>query len=165
MASDDINLIGLKHSLGRLGDHGLAELRGHDLCITLVQAQFPSDFPVRSVQSHEVLTQHPDLGRLMSAREDRARQVVEPPVTSLAKIPLAVGLRIIAAILDDGRAGARRTADPVRPAILSDHRETRRVVDQGLEIDHIRIGHGGDHARRAVATKESITPRDRNASG
>ncbi len=86
-------------------------------------------------------------------------------MASLAKIPLAVGLRIIPAILDDGSAGARRTPDPVRPAILSDHRETRRVVDQGLEIDHIRIGHGGDQARRAVATKESVTPPDRNAGG
>jgi len=86
-------------------------------------------------------------------------------MASLAKIPLTVGLRIVAAILDDGSAAARRTPDPVRPAILSDHRETLRVVDQGLEIDHIRIGHGGDQARRADAAKESVTPRDRNTSG
>jgi len=100
MSGHHIDFIALDLAGGFLGrdpvDDPPAKRRDHGSGVRLVDAEFAGDLQAREVQAGD-----PGPRRRVVAGEDGPGQVVEPPATALALVPLAVGLGLVAAVLDD----------------------------------------------------------------
>jgi hypothetical protein len=66
----------------------------------------------------------------MMAGQRRVREIVETKLAIVAKITLAMRLRVVMAVAHDMFAAAFGTASAVRPAHLTHKFETFRVVEQ-----------------------------------
>jgi len=105
MSGHHIDFVAIDLAGGFLGrdpvDDPPAKRRDHGSGVRLVDAELAGDLQAREVQAHQVQAGDPDPQRQMTAGEDGAGQVVEAFATALALVPLAVGLGLVAAVLDD----------------------------------------------------------------
>ena len=68
--------------------------------------------------------------------EDGVGQVIEAFAAVLALVSLAVGLGVVATILDDRSGTAGRTGDAVGPTHVADGLETLGIVEEILDVHH-----------------------------
>jgi hypothetical protein len=145
VASDNINLVGLDLALelhrGDTGNQALAQRRGHDLDVIVVQIQFTCDLQIGKIETHEVKTQNPDAQRLMMTGQDGTTEIIETTATALAKVALTVKLGVIVTVPHNRAAIARRTANSVGPPVLTDQRKALVVIDKRGKIDQARGVH------------------------
>ncbi len=87
---------------GAAVDDPPAERLNHRLGVAPMDVELLGDLQCREVQPHEVEADDPGPERLVMSGEDGAGQVVESLAAVMAEIALAMGLRAILAILDDG---------------------------------------------------------------
>src|SRR6476620_7884625 len=94
----------------------------------------------------------------MMAGEDGGGQIVEAPATALALVPLAVGLGVVAAVLDDRGRAARGTGDAVGPPHVTDGLEAPGVVEEVLDVHHDATARGSDREGGQARPRLSILP-------
>src|SRR5580658_4701792 len=137
---DDVDLVALDVAAqlhGRLLlDDAFTKLACHPVRIVLGKVQLLGDLLVGQVQPHEVQAQDPDTERLVTALQDRVRQVVEVSPTALALVSLTIGLGFISPSLDDLRGPAVGARYPMRPADLPHDLEALGIIDQRLNAEH-----------------------------
>ena len=102
----------------------------HLLSVIFIQAQLLCDLSVGEIQPHEIQAQYPSPQRLMMAGQRRVREIVETKLAIVAKIALAMRLRVIMAVAHDMFATALRTANALRPTRLTHKFKTFRVIEQ-----------------------------------
>jgi len=145
VACHDVNFVDLHLALEfhrrHAGDQALAQRRGHDVDIVLIQTQFTGNLKIGKVEAHEVKTQNPDAQRLMMAGQDRATEVIKAAAAALAEVALAVPLSFIVAVSHDRSAVACGAAHTIRPTMLTDQRETLVVIDERGKINQLCGSH------------------------
>ena len=122
-----------QHDRGWLRHDPFTPLSRPVVSAVFIQIQFPSDLPVRQIQAQEIQTQQPDSQRLMVAREEGVREVIEVPPAAAAVVALSIGLSLVQAPLHHLRRVAMRTVHAVGPTQLSDHFKALLIVDQRSE--------------------------------
>jgi hypothetical protein len=81
----------------------------------------------------------------MMAGQRRVREIVETKLAIVAKITLAMRLRVVMAVAHDMFAAALGTANALRPTRLTHKLETFRVIEQRRQID--QDAHGSNLSR------------------
>src|SRR4051794_16060769 len=78
----------------------------------------------------------------MMPGQHRAAQVVKTSLARLAQVALPMPLSVIMAIADDDDTVAVRTAQTIRPAMLTHEFKALGLVQQARKVDHVEYGHG-----------------------
>ena len=111
-------------------DDPFPQLAGHVVGAVLIQTQLPCDLPIRQVQPPEIQAQQPDSQRLMMARKDSARQVVELTVATPAMLPLPTRLSLVHPPLRDVCRLAMRARHAPRPTQATHRFKTLLIINQ-----------------------------------
>jgi hypothetical protein len=139
-----------------------AQLLCHGVHVGGIHTQLRGDLPVRQVQPHEIEAENPNAQRLMMASQNRSCQIIKPSRACLAPIPLPRQLGIVMAISDNGVSATTRTANALRPAMITNERETFSVIQQTRQIDQFRYSHTTNeplqHARTPSRACSLISP-------
>ena len=118
-------------------DDALPQPRAHPLGVIGVEVQLAGDLLVGEVQPQEIQAQDPDAQGLMVAGEDGPGQVIEPPGAGPTVIAPPSGLGLITALLRDPVGVTAGAVDPLGPPQVADDLEAARVIDQGLNVEHL----------------------------
>jgi hypothetical protein len=140
MSRHDIDFVTLdlasKHDGGTAIDDPLTELLDHRLTVVAVHVEFLGDLQTRPIQPHAVDADDPGSKGLVMAREAGPGEVVEPPLTSVAEVALAMRRGVITPVLDHRLERAVRSENPVGPVHLPNRLEAPGVVNQVPDVDH-----------------------------
>jgi hypothetical protein len=128
--------LAFEHHGGTAIDNALAKLLDHRLNVVAIHVEFLGDLQARQVQPQEIQAKDPGPQGLVMTREDGPREVVKPPLTSVAEVALAMRLSVITPVLDDRLGRAMGAENPVGPAHLSNGLVALGVVDQVPDVDH-----------------------------
>jgi len=111
------------------------QLSRHLLHITAIERQFVCNLVVRQIESHIIEAQDPDFQWLMMSGKYGVGQIIKACVTTVTRIALTSGFRVIKATLDDVLRRTRGTRDAIRPAQLADGLITLDIIDETLDVD------------------------------
>src|SRR5438128_12443817 len=106
--------------------------------IVLVEIEFLGDLLIRQIEAHQVQAEHPFAQRLMMMREDRVSEIIEVAATGLAAIALTFTLALMPPAPFDLVGLTPHTADAFRPAYLPHTLIALRVVDEVVDLEHMR---------------------------